>query len=134
MNTRTRHGIGVRFLPLMGRSCVRMHLRRLIQGTMPLPLNKILRESPAQSQETLPREPTHVGSLPSINKAHYLVTAVVEDQAQMAFHVCTCVLSSRVTESMVLLRPMSCQHGGTPRLGASNIQKKQQSGAPTFKL
>ena len=60
--------------------------------------------------------------------------AVVEGQAQMAFHVCTCVLLWRVTESMVLLRPMSCQNGGTPRLGASNIQKKQQSGAPTFKL
>ena len=124
MNTRTRHGSGVRFLPLMGRSCVRMRLQRLIQGTMPLPLNKILRESPAQSQETLPTLPTHVGSLPSINKAHYLVVAVVEDQAQMAFHVITSELSSRVTELMVLLRPMSCQHGGTPLLGTSNIPKK----------
>ena len=134
MTTRTRHGVGVRFLPLMGRSWVRMHLRRLIQGTMPLLLNKILRESPAPSQETLPTLPTPVGSLPSINKAHTLAVAVVEDQAQMAFHVCTCVLLLRVTESMVLRRPMSCQTGGTPRLGASNIPKKKQSGAPTFKL
>ena len=110
MNTRTRHGSGVRYLPLMGKSCVRMRLQRLIQGTMPLPLNKILRESPAPSQDTLPREPTHVGSLPSINKAHYLVTAVVEDQAQMAFHVisshtCVVVKSHRIdglTETNVM--------------------------------
>ena len=126
MNTQTRHGSGVRYFPLMGKSCVRMRLRRLIQGTMPLPSNKILRESPAPSQETLLTLPTHVGSLPSINKAHYLVAAVVKDQAQMAFHVITSVLLSRVTKMMVLLRPMSCQHGGTPLLGASNIQKKPQ--------
>ena len=94
----------------------------------------IERESPALSQETLPTLPTPVDSLPSINKDHCLAVAVVEDQAQMAFHVITSVLSSRVTELMVLLRPMSCQHGGTPLLGTSNIQKKPQSGAPTFKL
>ncbi len=79
MNTQTRHGSGVRYFPLMGKSCVRMRLRRLIQGTMPLPSNKILRESPAPSQETLPTLPTPVGSLPSINKDHCLAVAVVED-------------------------------------------------------
>ncbi len=36
-NTRTRHGSGVRYLPLMVRSCVRMHLPRSILGTMPFP-------------------------------------------------------------------------------------------------
>ena len=83
-----------------------------------------MKKSPAPSQDTLPTLPTPVGSLPSINKDHCLAVAVVEDQAQMAFHVITSVLSSRVTELMDLLRPMSCQHGGIPLLCASNIPHK----------